>query len=484
MRFRFAPSPTGNLHIGSVRTALFNWVYAKHTGGTLILRIEDTDLQRSKPEFEVNILEGLKWLGLDADEGPENPGAVGPYRQSERIDNGTYQRCAEQLIESGHAYYCFATEAELTAEREAAEKAGKPYVYSGASLKLTKDEVAANIAAGLPKTIRLRVPVNRGEIVIQDQVRGEIRFDSALLGDFIIIKSDGSAAYNFAVVVDDIEMKVTHIVRGEDHISNTPRQVLVYEAFSADVPYFAHLPIILGPDKSKLSKRHGAQSVTEYKEAGFLPEAIINYLSLLGWTPADGVEFMDRDALVQKFDVTRISKSGAVFDHQKLVWMNGQYIRKMTHDAFVAAVTPFLSEDSRVLLSGYSHDSQKIVFEMVQESVALLPDINTALEVFSQDGSAFNARLSGLSFHADMADVLRLFLDKILVLTDWSESGIDALIESILTQTGLGKGKVLKPIRMATTGLGSGPHLPALISLLGQTIVGERVSHVLDSQLS
>lgn len=484
MRLRFAPSPTGNLHIGSVRTALFNWVYARHAKGELVLRIEDTDMQRSKPEFEANILEGLSWLGLTADEGPENPGAVGPYRQSERISEGTYQRHAEQLISSGHAYYCFATEEELTAEREAAEKSGRPYVYSGASLKLSPDEVEAKLAANEPRTIRLRVPEGRGDIVIDDQVRGEIRFDSALLGDFIIMKSDGSAAYNFAVVVDDIEMKITDIVRGEDHISNTPRQVLVYEAFGASVPKFAHLPIILGPDKSKLSKRHGAKSVSEYKEAGFLPEAIVNYLSLLGWTPADGQEFMDRDDLIQKFDLSRISKSGAVFDHQKLVWMNGQYVRKMDLDVFVTAVGPFLSSASTALLDAYDAAAQQVIYQTVQAGVALLPDINDQLEVFSQDLTAFKARLSELKWQDEMASVLRLFMEKISDLPDFTESVVDGVIESILSDTGLGKGKVLKPLRMATSGLGSGPHLPALISLLGQSIVLERVTYVLDTQFS
>ena len=484
MRLRFAPSPTGNLHIGSVRTALFNWVYSRHANGTLVLRIEDTDLQRSKPEYEANIIEGLEWLGLTMDEAPANPGNYGPYRQSERITQGIYADFAQQLIQSGHAYYCFETEEELAAERDLAESEGRPYVYSGASLRFLKEEVAEKLATGVPHTIRLKVPKDRGAISLRDEVRGEITFDSALLGDFIIMKSDGSAAYNFAVVVDDMQMEITHIVRSEDHISNTPRQVLVYEAFGAKVPVFAHLPIILGPDKSKLSKRHGAKSVTEYREDGFLPEAILNYLSLLGWTPADGVELMDTTALIDKFDVQRISKSGAVFDHQKLIWMNGQYVRNLSRSEFENAVTPFMDGNAQDIISALKDNQRQMALALFQDSVGLLPDINQQLLVLDKSFSSFQSRVSELPWKPDAKSVLAQFLLKIKDMSDVSSTAVDAAIQKLLEDTGLGKGKVLKPIRMAATGYGSGPHLPDLISLLGIDVIKERLQYVVDSQFS
>ena len=283
-KLRFAPSPTGNLHIGSVRTAIFNWVWATSLGATLVLRIEDTDMERSTPEFEANIMDGLKWLGLPFDEGPHHPKGTMKYRQSERIKDNAYAPHVAKLIERGHAYYAFETDEELDAERKAAEDQGIAYVYSRKSLAYTPNEVAKKLDEGQPHVIRFKVPQNE-TIVVNDAIRGDISFDAGLLSDFIIVKSDGVPTYNFAVVVDDADMGITHVVRGEDHISNTPKQIMIYHALGAPIPTFAHLPIILGQDRSKLSKRHGAKSVTEYRDEGFLPDALINYLSLLGWSP-------------------------------------------------------------------------------------------------------------------------------------------------------------------------------------------------------
>ena len=283
-KLRFAPSPTGNLHIGSVRTAIFNWVWARSLGAKLVLRIEDTDMERSKPAFEANIMDGLKWLDLQFDEGPNHPNGNMKYRQSERIKDSVYTPHIAKLIASGNAYYCFETDEELAEERNAAEAMGIPYKYSGRSLNYTPDEVAKKLSEGVPHAIRFKVPTD-ASIVVNDAIRGNITFDSSLLSDFIIVKSDGVPTYNFAVVIDDVDMGITHVVRGEDHISNTPKQIMIYHALGCPVPTFAHLPIILGQDRSKLSKRHGAKSVTEYRDEGFLPEALINYLSLLGWSP-------------------------------------------------------------------------------------------------------------------------------------------------------------------------------------------------------
>ena len=283
-KLRFAPSPTGNLHIGSVRTAIFNWVWAQALNATLVLRIEDTDGERSKKAFEDNIMDGLDWLGLSFDEGPHQPEGDMKYRQSERMREKVYEPYIQQLLSSGDAYYCFETDDELDQERKEADNKGIPYVYSRKSLSYTPEEVAQKLSDGIPWTIRFKVPQDR-TIIVNDVIRGDIAFESNLLSDFIIVRSDGSPTYNFVVVVDDHDMGITHVVRGEDHISNTPRQIMLYEAFGWDVPQFAHLPIILGSDRSKLSKRHGAKSVSEYRDEGFVADALINYLSLLGWSP-------------------------------------------------------------------------------------------------------------------------------------------------------------------------------------------------------
>jgi len=267
-RVRFAPSPTGNLHIGTLRTAIFAWLFAKQQKGSFILRIEDTDLQRSKPEYEDNIYEGLDWVKIVPDEGPKEGGEFGPYRQSERIERGLYQTYANQLLESGKAYYCFCTEEELKAERDAAIAGGKPYVYEGKYRDLSLEEAKKRVEAGDPYSIRFKLPKD-GNLVYRDEIRGDISFDLALIGDFVILKSDGSPSYNFAVVIDDALMKITHVIRGEDHISNMPKQLCLFDAFGFEWPKFAHLPMILGPDKSKLSKRHGATSITDYRDEGF-----------------------------------------------------------------------------------------------------------------------------------------------------------------------------------------------------------------------
>ena len=325
IRVRFAPSPTGNLHIGTLRAALFNWLYAKSQGGTFILRIEDTDYERSESKYEQNILDGLDWLALNVDEGPIQGGDYGPYRQSERIDQQIYQQYAQKLLDKGLAYYCFLTPEDIQKEKESAIKSGIPYMHSRQSLEMTPDEVQKCLNEGKPYAIRFKMTQDRA-ITHHDEIRGSIEFDCSLLSDFVLIKSDGTPSYNFAVVVDDALMNISHVIRGEDHISNMPRQLAIYEALSFDIPIFAHLPMILGPDKSKLSKRHGATSVTEYKDRGFLKESILNYLALLGWSPKGEQEMMSFDDLCNQFTLDRVHKAGAVFDIQKLMWMNGQAI--------------------------------------------------------------------------------------------------------------------------------------------------------------
>src|SRR5215831_8577759 len=323
MRVRFAPSPTGHLHVGNARTAIFNWLLARGHRGTFILRIEDTDVARSTRESEATILRDLKWLGLDWDEGPDVGGAHGPYRQSERLH--LYESYAKELLAAGHAYYCFCSTAQLEAERQEALATGRPARYAGTCRGLSVDRAKARIAAGERPAIRFRVPLR--EVAFTDAVRGEVHFHTDVIGDPVIVRADGHPAYNFAVVVDDALMEITHVVRGEDHISNTPRQILLYDALGFAAPTFAHLSLVMGPDHSPLSKRHGATSVAEFRAKGYLPEALVNYLALIGWSPGSGEELLPIAELARRFSLQAVGHSAGVFDEEKLAWANRHYLK-------------------------------------------------------------------------------------------------------------------------------------------------------------
>jgi glutamyl-tRNA synthetase len=376
-RLRFAPSPTGYLHVGGARTALFNWLYARRTGGVFVLRIEDTDVERSSADMVAGILDGMRWLGLDWDEGPDVGGAHGPYFQSQRLDR--YREMAEQLVRDGHAYYCYCN-ADTTAgapspasvhaspdthsegssdpgspalsgvegpkahpdEEEGDTPRGESWMYDRRCSRLTPDEVAAREAAKMPRAIRFRVPP--GETSFHDLVHGDIAFDNAHIEDFVALRSDGHPTYHLSVVADDIDMAITHVVRGDDHISNTPKQVLLYRAFGAALPAFAHVPLILGPDKRRLSKRHGATSVTEYSRQGFLPEGMMNFLALLGWSPGNDQELFGRDELIAAFSLEGISGSDAVFNLEKLEWFSAQHIARMPAGELARRIEPLLRE--------------------------------------------------------------------------------------------------------------------------------------------
>ncbi|MBA2356365.1 MAG: glutamate--tRNA ligase, partial [Acidobacteria bacterium] len=336
-RVRFAPSPTGYLHVGGARTALFNWLLARRTGGAFVLRIEDTDVERSSDAMVQGILDGMRWLGLTWDEGPEVGGPDAPYFQSQRLDR--YRAAAARLIVSGHAYYDYRQGEARTTRPE--EEAFGPKRYDDTSLTLDADEVARREAAQAPRAIRFRVPVE-GRTAFNDAVHGEIGFDNATLEDFVVLRSDGHPTYHLSVVVDDLEMRITDVIRGDDHISNTPKQVLLYEALGATVPRFAHVPLILGPDKKRLSKRHGATSVMEYAAQGVVPEAMVNFLALLGWSPGDNQELFSADELIARFDLAGISGGDAVFNPEKLEWMNNQHLMRLPDDVLVAQVRPWL----------------------------------------------------------------------------------------------------------------------------------------------
>src|SRR5215510_7099655 len=341
VRVRFAPSPTGQLHVGNARTALFNWLFARQRGGVHVLRIEDTDLERSEGRYETQLPEDLQWLGLDWDEGPDVGGPYGPYRQSDRMN--TYQAAAERLVREKKAYYCFCTAEELETDREAAVREGRQPIYSGKCRELELAEVLRRRAAGEPAAIRLKIPEH--PIKFHDIVRGEVEFASESVSDPIIMRSNGMPVYNYVVVIDDAEMKITHVIRGDDHLSNTPKQVALYEALGLPVPQFAHLSTILGPDRERLSKRHGATSIANFSDMGILPEALMNYLALLGWAPSGGTrETFTPKELVKEFSLKRVTPAPAIFDMEKLYWLNRHYLKQSSAERVAELVMPFFHQ--------------------------------------------------------------------------------------------------------------------------------------------
>ncbi|HEY3884283.1 MAG TPA: glutamate--tRNA ligase [Vicinamibacterales bacterium] len=466
MRVRFAPSPTGALHVGNARTALFNWLLARGHDGTFVLRIEDTDAERSTRQSEESILEDLRWLGLEWDEGPDVDGAAGPYRQSERLH--LYTSYANELLGASHAYYCFCAPQKLEAERRAMLAAGRPPRYSGTCRSITADEARRRIEAGERAVVRFRVP-EHVDVSFQDMVRGEVTFSTDVIGDPVLVRSDGRPAYNFAVVVDDALMEITHVIRGEDHISNTPRQVLLYRALGFAPPRFAHLSLVLGPDHTPLSKRHGATSVSEFRTRGFLPEALTNYLALIGWSPrtaggetAQDAELMPLDELARRFAIEDVGHSAGVFDPEKLAWMNRHYM-KTAAPARVAAETArffqaagFLKKTTDAAM-GYLES----LLPMAVGSVDRLEEIPERLAFLF----AYDAR--GALERPDVLQVLEEpgAREVIAALPSAIEGPLldrdsfRAAAARVREKTGL-KGRALfHPIRVALTGESGGPEL-------------------------
>ena len=375
IRVRIAPSPSGNLHIGTARTALFNYLFAKKNHGKYVLRIEDTDLDRSSQAYIDNIYDSLKALGLNWDEGPDVGGPYGPYQQSERFD--IYPKYAQKLIDMGYAYECFCTQEELDAEKEESIKNKKPHKYSGKCRNLSEAEKEKLRAEGRKPSIRFHVP--EGETSYDDMVKGHLHFDNSLIGDFVIMKSNGTPTYNFAVVIDDMEMKISHIIRGEDHISNTAKQIMIYNALGAEVPKFGHLGMILAPDRSKLSKRHGATAVSEFVEKGYLTEALVNFVALLGWSPSDGHEIKTLDEIAADFRINEVSSSNSIFEYDKLNWMNGQYIKKMDLAKLTQLVKPYLSCYD---LSEYTEKQLERIVEVTREPITILSELTNDTKYF------------------------------------------------------------------------------------------------------
>lgn len=462
---RFAPSPTGYLHLGNARTAIFSYLFARHHRGKFILRIEDTDLERSTKEFEAMLLEDLKWLGLDWDEF---------YRQSERFD--IYREYAQRLIELGHAYPCFCTPEELSLERQEAEKKGIPYRYSGKCRALDKKEVEELKESGKSYTIRFKVPY--GEyVVFEDLIKGHIAINTDDFGDFVIIRSDGTPTYNFVVVIDDALMGITHVIRGEDHIPNTPKQILIYRALGFDVPKFAHLPVILGEDRSKLSKRHGAVSVRNYREEGYLPQALFNYLCLLGWSPPqEGKEIYSKEELIEIFDLKDINTSPAVFSKEKLRWMNGVYIREVISlEELIDGITPFLKQ------AGYDisdRDYLKRVLEKTRDSFETFKEAVDRLKPFFVDDFDISQDAWSELENARVYDILSVFLEKIKD-RQLNAQSVKEIAREIQKELNVKAKDVWHSLRIALTGKLEGVGVDILCDILPKEKIVLRVERLL-----
>jgi glutamyl-tRNA synthetase len=468
VRVRFAPSPTGYLHVGGARTALFNWLFARRHGGSFVLRIEDTDFERSSADMVEGILDGLRWLGLDWDEGPIVGGPLGPYCQSERLDR--YRAMAQRFVDSGRAYYCYCTPASLKAKREAAESAGGAWRYDRTCCNLSADERAANEQARLPRAVRFRVP--EGVTRFDDLVHGPIEFDGSNLEDFVILRSDGHPTYQLSVVSDDVEMRITHVVRGDDHISNTPKQILLYRALEAPVPAFAHVPLILGPDKKRLSKRHGATSVTEYARQGYLPEAMVNFLALLGWSPGAGDrEVFTRDGLVEAFDLSGISGGNAVFNSEKLDWFNQQHLLLLAPDELVRRLKPEF-EAAGVWDDAYVGDRRVwfyAVLELLKPRAKKLREFVDVGRFFFVDPPDYDPAAVAKHLQAEGIDGLLARLDaSFAALSEFDAASTEAAVRTVADATGVKAATVIHAVRVAVTGRTASPGLFDVVALLGR----------------
>lgn len=474
LKVRFAPSPTGPLHIGGARSALFNYLFAEHENADMVLRIEDTDLDRSKREYEEEIIDSLRWLGITWAEGIDVGGENAPYRQTERL--GMYSEYARRLLDNGLAYHCFCSEDELEEERQTLMEKGEMPRYSGKCRSLSKEEQEEKRSRGIVPTVRFKVPQST-IFVLDDLVRGRVTFESENIGDFIIIKSDGLPTYNFAVVIDDFLMGISHVIRAEEHLPNTPRQLMIYDALNFKRPEFAHISLILGNDRQKMSKRHGATSMIQYREMGYLPQAMFNFLVLMGWSPEGEQVLLSREEIIKAFTLDRVSKSPAVFDLDKLNWLNQQYIKKLEVTELNNVLQPFFNRSAYSNeISGLDPYLQELLLKAVHERLVCLADVEEYLELFFADPVYEDAAWPVLE-QDGVEGILQAFLDTVPEKPAFEEIG--ALLKSLIKSKKVKPAQVYMPLRCALSGRTHGVDLPYLIAIWGRQEAARRIEHTL-----
>ena len=478
VRVRYAPSPTGNLHIGGARTALFNYLYARHHNGKFIVRIEDTDIERNIEGGELSQLDNLKWLGMEYDESVDIGGPYAPYRQMERLD--IYTKYAEEMLEKGHAYKCFCTSEELEADREQQKENGVAApMYNGKCRHLSKEEVQEKEAAGTPYTIRMRVPENV-TYKFDDLVRGTVSFESKDVGDWVLVKANGIPTYNYAVVLDDHLMEITHVFRGEEHLSNTPKQLMVFDVFGWEYPKYGHMTLIINESRKKLSKRDESiiQFVAQYKDLGYLPEAMFNFFALLGWSPEGEEEIFSKEEFIKQFDVARLSKSPSMFDKQKLTWMNNQYIKQLPLEKVVELALPHLQKEG--LLPEELSEEQQVwatnLIGLYHDQMSFGAEIIELSSLFFNDDVAYNEEALEVLTGEQVPEVMAAFKAQLEALETFEPAEIKASIKAVQKETGHKGKNLFMPIRVVTTGQTHGPELADAISLIGKEKVIARVS--------
>jgi len=480
VRVRFAPSPTGFLHLGGARTALFNWAFARKYGGVFVLRIEDTDLARSTEESVRVILESLRWLGLLWDEGPEVGGPYGPYFQSQRLH--LYREYAERLLEKGLAYECFCTPEELKERKERVIAQGKSWRYDRRCLHLSAREREAFRREGRKPALRFRIP--EGTTTFVDMLRGDVTFDNSELDDFVILKSDGMPTYNFACVVDDALMRITHVIRGDDHISNTPRQVLLYEAFGFPCPQFAHIPMILGKDRTRLSKRHGSPSVTYYRDMGYLPEAMVNYLARLSWaTGEEEKEIFTREEIIERFSLEQVTKHAAIFDLDKLNWMNGVYLRAADPERLAEILIDILKRQGKVTEKDLTPEFFaycRRVMALMRDRIRYVAQILEEAEYFFTEHYEYDPQaVESVLFEEKVPEILRTSYELLKDLEPFDAQTIEKAIRAEAERRGLKAAQFIHPLRVAVSGKKVGPGLFELLEVLGKERVLARIARTL-----
>ncbi|MCM3694510.1 glutamate--tRNA ligase [Neobacillus niacini] len=480
VRVRYAPSPTGHLHIGNARTALFNYLFARNQGGKFIIRIEDTDKKRNIAGGEESQLKYLKWLGMDWDESVDVGGEYGPYRQSER--NDIYQTYYNQLVENGHAYKCYCTEEEIAAEREEQTERGETPHYSGKCRHLTAEERAKLESEGREPSIRIIVPEGK-TYTFEDMVKGTVSFESEGMGDWVIIKKDGTPTYNFAVTIDDYLMKISHVLRGDDHISNTPKQLMVYEALGWEPPIFGHMTLIVNESRKKLSKRDESiiQFIEQYEELGYLPEALFNFITLLGWSPTGEEELYSKEEFIKIFDASRLSKSPALFDTNKLTWMNNQYMKKIEVDRVLELSMPHLVK-AGVLgesLTDEEHEWARGLVSLLQEKMSFGAEIVELSDMFFKEEAEYEEDAKEVLTGETVPEVLKAFAEELEKLDNFKADGIKAAMKAVQKSTGQKGKNLFMPIRAAVSGQTHGPDLPQAIELLGKAKVLNRIQKII-----